>query len=190
MNEPLGGDDLNKEKLREWMHKLNEWDPNLFILSHIPVSIRAYFSRFKRKVVIAKMAKEPALASKYRLKLHRAYAADDMMKDTEALKASTNQLERLLDMADEELTTTEYLVGNSFTMADVMFLPILGLVELLGVYKKYIKKRKSLSSYWARVKHRPSYHVVIGRCFGSISKYRTFFITFITVAFRDLIRRY
>ena len=181
---------MNKEKLHEWMHRLNEWDPHLFTLRHIPVWIRTYFSRFKRKVVIPKMAKEPALASKYHLKLHRAYASDDMMKDTEALEANISQLERLLDMAEEQLTTTKYLVGDTFTMADAMFLPILGLIELLGVHKEYIKKRKNLSSYWASVKHRPSYHVVIGRCFGGLSKYKTFLTTFISVGLRDITQRY
>lgn len=190
INEPLGGFNVNKEKVQEWMHRIDDWDPKLFTLSHIPLKVRTYFGRFKRRVIIARMARNPAFASNFRSKLQRGYATDEMMKDTEALEANKMQLERLLDMAEEQLESTDYLAGESFTMADVMFLPLLGWMELLKVDREYIHKRQNLSRYWARVKRRPSYKVVIGQYFGGLNKYKTLFITSINVGFRTLVRKY
>ncbi|KAI5065979.1 hypothetical protein GOP47_0018603 [Adiantum capillus-veneris] len=159
LNEPLGGYDVNKERVHEWMRIVDEWEPKLFTLSSIP--------------------------------LKRAYATDEMMKDTEALEQNKRQLERLLDMAEEQLESSEYLAGESFTMADVMFLPLLGWMELLGVSREYInKKRKNLSRYWAKVKRRPSYYAVIGKYFGGVNRYKTLLTNSIIVSFQTLIRRY
>lgn len=190
INEPLGGYDVNKERVQEWMRLINEWEPKFFTISNIPAKVRTYFGRFKRRVIIAKMARNPALASNLRAKLQRAYATDEMMKDVEALEENKRQLERLLAMAEEQLDSTQYLAGESFTMADVMFLPLLGWLELLGVHREYIHKRPNLARYWVKVKRRPTYHTCIGKYFGGLNKYKTLFTTSINVGFRTLIRRY
>lgn len=190
MNEPLGGFDVNKEIVQDWMQRIEEWHPKIFTLSHIPVKLRAYFGRFKRRVIIARMARNPSLASNFRAKLQRVYATEDMVKDTEAVEENRVQLERLLDMAEGQLESTQYLAGESFTMADVMFMPLLGWMELLSVDREYIHKRLCLSRYWATVKRRPSYYVVIGHYFGGLNKYKTFFTTSVNVGFRSLVRKY
>eukprot|EP00250_Pteridium_aquilinum_P013001 c21071_g1_i2 orf=1114-1632(+) len=172
------------------MQWIDEWDPKPFTLSHIPLKVRTYFGRFKRRVIIARMERNPAFASNFSSKLQRVYATDEMLQDTDALEENKRQLERLFDMAEEQLESTQYLAGESFTMADVMFLPLLGWMELLRVDREYIHKRPSLLRYWAQVKRRPSYYVVIGRYFGGINKYKTLFTNSINVTFRTLIRRY
>ncbi|MCO5598031.1 hypothetical protein L7F22_052120 [Adiantum nelumboides] len=190
LNEPLGGYDVNKERVQEWMRVIDAWEPKLFTLSNVPVKVRTYFGRFKRRVIIAKMAQNPSLAGYLRAKLQRAYATDELMKDAEVLEQNRRQLERLLDMAEEQLQSTEYLAGESFTMADVMLLPLLGWIELLGVSREYIRGRKNLSHYWMKVKRRPSYNAVVGKYFGGINKYVTLLTNSINVSFRTLIRRY
>lgn len=190
MNEPLGGSDVNKEKIKEWMHRIDEWDPKPFTLSHIPLKLRMYFGRFKRRAIIARMARNPSFTSNLRLKLQRAYATDEMMNDSEALEENKRQLERLLDMAEEHLENTGYLAGESFTMADVMLLPVLGWMELLRVDKEYILQRQSVARYWAKMKRRPSYKVVIGQYLGGLNKYKTLFTTSVDVSFRTIFQRY
>lgn len=190
VNEPLGKDDVDRDKVQEWLRRIDEWDSKLFTLSHIPFKVCKYFSRFKRRVAIARMARNPDLASKYHAKLHKAYATEEMLKDTEALEENKKQLESILDAAEAQLATTEYLAGGSFTMADVMMIPVLGWMQLLGVEKELMKVRPRLWKYWLKAKHRPSYQAVIGRYFAGWNRYRTLVSTALYVALHDLFRRY
>ncbi|KAH7294763.1 hypothetical protein KP509_27G017600 [Ceratopteris richardii] len=190
INEPLGGISVNKERIEEWMRRINAWEFRPFTLSNIPIKMRTYFGRFKRRVIIAKMARNPSLASNLRGKLQRAYATEEMMNTAEILEGSKRQLQDLLDMAEQQLESSPYLVGESFTMADVMFIPVLGWLELLSVDKEYIHKRKNISCYWDKAKRRASYKLVIGKHFGGLNKYKTFLTTTINVSFRTLTKRY
>lgn len=190
INEPLGTHDVDREKLLEWMKKVTEWSPKLFTLSHIPYKLRRYFSRFKRRVVIARMASNPELSSKYRVKLHNAYATEELLENPEAVTANKQQLIDLLDASESQLASTEYLAGGSFTMADVVFIPLLARMELLSVENEYINSRSHLSEYWAKMKQRPTYHTVIGRYFSGLNKYKTLLTTALNIGFRDLFRRY
>lgn len=190
LNVPLGRDNVDKEKLQEWMGRIDGWDPKLFTLSRIPWKIRKYFSRFKRRAAIAMMARNPDLADKYHSKLREAYETEEMLKDREALEANQVQLENLLDAAEVQLGKTDYLAGASFTMADVMLLPVLGWMELLRMDKKLLKSRPRLAAYWSKAKRRPSYHRAIGKYFAGCNKYTTFLTTAVVVSFRDIFRRY
>eukprot|EP00249_Psilotum_nudum_P023682 c28955_g1_i4 orf=168-962(-) len=190
VNEPLGMNDIDRERLEEWMQKVDEWNPKLFTLSHTPFKLRRYFSRFKRRVAIARMAENPDLASKYRSKLHNAYATEELLNNIDEINANEQQLINILDAADSLLASTQYLAGASFTMADVMLIPVLARLELLQLDKEFIHSRNQLSEYWARVKHRPSYHKVIGQYFSGFNRHKTFFTTAFTVGLRDFFRKY
>ncbi|KAF9607104.1 hypothetical protein IFM89_032220 [Coptis chinensis] len=84
------------------------------------------------------MAESPDLASVYHLKLKDAYDIADKLKDPDALKESEEQLVQLLGEVELQLNETYYLVGDEFSMEDVMLIPLLALIELLGLEVDYI----------------------------------------------------
>lgn len=190
INAPLGGDVVDREKMLEWMKKIDEWNPKLFTLMHVPKKYILFFTRFKRRVIIARMAESGELAGKYHSKLQDAYATEEQLKDPDALNHSKELLINLLDDADNQLAESTYLSGEEFSMADAMFVPVLARIEVLNKGDEYISSRTHLSDYWNRVKKRPSYHAVIGKYFSGWRKYRTLYSTYCTVWVRNLFRRY
>lgn len=178
------------DEVMEWIQKIEDWSPKLFTLSHIPAKYRLFVSKFIRRVIIARMAESPDLASVYHVKLREAYATEDNLKETESLKQSEEKLAALLDDVEVQLNETPYLAGEEFTMADSMFIPILARITLLNLDEEYINCRPKVAEYYELVKHRPSYHVVIGKYFAGWRKYHTLFKTLCFLCIRSMFRRY
>lgn len=177
INEPLGGDAVDREKMLVWMRWIDLWNPKLFTLRHVPQKYRLFFSRFQRRAAIARMAECPELADKYHLKLRSAYATEEQLKDKEMINSSNELLIKILDAAEGQLSSTNFLAGGAFSMADCMFIPILARINLLNLEEEYIGSRSHLLDYWNRVKKRPSYHAVIGKYFSGWKKYKTLYAT-------------
>ncbi|XP_077231649.1 glutathione S-transferase family protein [Tasmannia lanceolata] len=186
------GDNIapNSREVTEWMEKIQSWSAKIFTLSHIPERYRLFVSRFTRRVVIARMAESPNLASAYHLKLKDAYEIEDKLKDPDILRQSEEQLSRLLDEAELQLNETPYLAGQEFSMADCMFVPVLARLALLNLEDKYIASRPKIVEYWKVVKLRPSYKVVIGKYFSGWRRYKTLLKTMCFVCIRNTVRRY
>lgn len=190
INEPLGGDAVDREKMLVWMRWIDLWNPKLFTLRHVPQKYRLFFSRFQRRAAIARMAECPDLADKYHLKLRSAYATEEQLKDKEMINSSNELLIKILDAAEGQLSSTNFLAGGAFSMADCMFIPILARINLLNLEEEYICSRSHLLDYWNRVKKRPSYHAVIGKYFSGWKKYKTLYATYSSVWVRNLFKRY
>ncbi|ERN08746.1 glutathione S-transferase TCHQD [Amborella trichopoda] len=183
-------EDSNQEKVEEWMKKIQAWSAKTFTLAHIPDKHRLFVSRFTRRVVIARMAESPDLASLYHMKLREAYETEEKLKDAALVRRSEEQLDHLLDEVERQLRETHFLCGDAFSMADAMFVPVLARIELLGLGEKYISCRPGIEEYWKVVKSRHSYRVVIGKFFSGWRKYKTLFSTFSIVFIRNVLKRY
>ncbi|KAK6939934.1 hypothetical protein RJ641_029465 [Dillenia turbinata] len=83
----------------------------------------------------------------------------------------------LLDQVEAKLSEASYLAGEEFTMADVMFIPVLTRLELLQLEDEYIRTRPSIAEYWEVVKQRHSYKKVIVKYFSGWRRYKTLFKT-------------
>ncbi|XP_073032708.1 glutathione S-transferase TCHQD-like isoform X1 [Primulina eburnea] len=187
-----GGDDtaLSSREVIEWIHKLQEWNHKFFTLSHLPPKHRLSVSRFLRRVVIARMAECPELASAYHHKLKEEYETEAKLKESDAVRLSEEHLERILDEAEVKLSETMYLVGEEFTSADVVFIPILSRLFLMNLEEKYINSRPNLCEYWDVMQKRPSYKMVIGKYFDGWRKLKTLLKTWCLVQIRSLLKRY
>ncbi|KAK7301438.1 hypothetical protein RJT34_12302 [Clitoria ternatea] len=174
----------------EWMQRIQEWDPKLFTLFQIPEKYRLYVSKFIRRVVIARMSESPELASDYHRKLREAYETEEKLKEAEVLRRSKEDLVRLLDEVERQLSETPFLAGQEFTMADVMLIPVLARLELLDLEKEYIVGRPNIAEYWLLVQQRPSYKKVIGKYFNGWRKHKTLLKTWCLVRIRTLLKRY
>lgn len=181
---------VDRTEVMEWMHKIQGWSSKIFTLSHVPEKYRLFVSRFVRRVVIARMAESPDLASVYHLKLKDAYETEDKLKDPNVLKESEEQLGRLLDEAEMQLNETKYLAGDEFTVADAMFIPVLARIALLNLEDEYISCRPKIAEYCKVMKLRPSYRAVIGKYFTGWRKYKTLLKTLCFVCIRSMFRRY
>ncbi|GMP79543.1 hypothetical protein CsSME_00035036 [Camellia sinensis var. sinensis] len=172
------------------MNKIQEWNPKYFTLSHIPEKYRLFVSKFIRRVVISRMAESPDLASAYHRKLREEYETEDKLKNPEVLRRSEERLVMLLDEAETKLSETSYLVGEEFTMADVMFIPVLTRLELLNLQDEYVHCRPNIARYLNVVKKRPSYKKVIGKYFSGWRKYKSLLETWCFLRIRSMLRRY
>lgn len=177
-------------EVMEWMQKIDGWNPKLFTLSHVPNKYRLFVSKFVRRVVIARMAESPDLASVYHVKLRDAYEVEDKLADPDLLKQNEDKLVSLLDEAEQQLYETQYLAGEDFTMADAMFIPVLARLTLLNLEEEYVTCRPKIAEYYELVKHRPSYKKVIGRYFSGWRKYRTLLKTLCFLCIRSMFRKY
>lgn len=177
-------------QVMDWMLKIEEWNPKIFTLSHIPDKYRLFVSKFVRRVVIARMSEAPELASVYHVKLRDAYEIEDKLKNPDVVKQSEEKLVRLLDDAEMQLQETPYLAGEEFTLADAMYIPVLVRVTLLNLEEEYISCRPKIAEYYELVKRRPSYKKVIGKHFSGWRKYRILVKTVCLLCIRSMFRRY
>ncbi|KAG6388641.1 hypothetical protein SASPL_150073 [Salvia splendens] len=134
-------------------------------------------SRQRRSRRMGWLTALPKLASAYHRKLKEAYDAEDKLKDPETLRRSEEHLEKILDEADEKLSQTTYLLGEEFTLADIVLVPLLSRLVLLNLKNKYVATRPRIAKYWNLVKTRPSYIKVIGRYFDGWRRHNTLFKT-------------
>lgn len=187
-----GGDDakLSGREALEWMHKVQEWNPKYYTLSHIPEKHWFYVSKFIRKVVIARMAECPDLASSYHLRLKDEYKTEEKLKDPDVIKRSEGHLVRLLDEVEAQLNETSHLAGDEFTMADVVLIPVLARLVLLKLEDEYINSRPNIAEYWSMMQQRPSYKKVIGKYFDGWRRQKTLMKTWCFIHMRSLLRRY
>ncbi|CAL9096305.1 unnamed protein product, partial [Musa acuminata var. zebrina] len=177
-------------KVMEWVERIESWNPKIFTLTHIPDKYRLFVSKFIRRVVISRMVEAPDLACLYHVKLREAYETEDNLKGPMNLQQSEEKLSSLLDDAEIQLSATTYLVGEDFTTADSMFVPILARITLLDLEEKYISCRPKITAYYDLVKRRPSYKKVIGKYFGGWRKYRTLLKTMCFLCIRSMFGKY
>lgn len=174
----------------EWMHKIQEWNPKYFTLSHVPVNYRLFVSKFIRRVIIARMAEAPDLATSYHSKLRTAYETEEKLRSAEVLKRSEEHLVKLLDEVETKLSATLYLAGEEFSLADVMLIPILARLVLLKLEDKYINNRPHILEYWHVVQRRASYKKVIGMYFSGWRRQKTLIKTWCFLRVRSMLKRY
>ncbi|XWS21684.1 hypothetical protein CRYUN_Cryun30bG0075400 [Craigia yunnanensis] len=181
---------FSSEEVIEWLRKIQEWNPKYFTLLHIPNKYRLFVSKFIRKVVIARMAESPDLASDYHCMVREAYDIEEKLKNPDVLKRSKEHLVQLLDEVEIKLNETTYLVGDEFTMADLMLIPVLARLVLLDLDNEYISSRPNIAEYWGLVQQRPSYKKVIGKYFNRWRKHKTLMKTWCLLHIRNLLKRY
>lgn len=136
------------------------------------------------------MSEFPDLVTAYHTKLKEAHETEDKLHDPQVLQRSEQHLIKLLEEVEMQLENTLYLAGDEFTLADVMLVPVLARLTLLGLEKTYISGRPKLAEYWTLVQQRTSYKKVIGKHFGGWKRRKTLFKTWCIVRMRCLLKRY
>lgn len=81
--------------------------------------------------------------------------------DPAAIQAARDRLAHTGDVLDARLEGARYFGGESFSLADVMFMPYVALLEVMGD-GDLVAKRPSFARWWSEVSARPSWVKTLG----------------------------
>lgn len=157
VEKPLGFNRVDQNKVQEWLEKIHSWDSKLFTTSYFPNGAHNFMSKFNRQVAISRLARYPDLAEKYHKQLKDMHTMEERSKDQEYLALNKSELISLLNAAENQLSSTEFLAGAAFSVADCALIPILARIEVLKLDKEYFHKRPRLIYYFEEIKKRQSY---------------------------------
>ncbi|MFQ6663089.1 hypothetical protein Gotur_030731 [Gossypium turneri] len=77
--------------------------------------------------------------------------------DTALVLSCQQKLEKVLDIYEQRLSTTTYLAGDSFTVADLSHLPALRyLVDDVGMWHM-VSQRKHVNAWWETISNRAAW---------------------------------
>ncbi|KAG0627919.1 hypothetical protein M758_2G238000 [Ceratodon purpureus] len=161
---PLGGDSVDRAFVDEWLNKVNAWDGNLFVAANTPGGAALKVStEYKIKVAEANAKKNPDMADLYKEKISTMTKnLIDNPNNKAVSDDNRKQLVALLDEANARLATNKYLAGPAYTMADVIFTPVLYRIYQLKFDSEYLDPRPNIKNYYQELEKRPSYKAVFG----------------------------
>lgn len=155
---PLGGDKVDRQFVSEWLKKVDAWDGNLYAAAGSGAgSFLKVSNNHKIRVAEAAAKRNPDLADVYMKKIETLKKTNEEPSNKEAVEANKAQLVGLLDEADTRLSSTKYLAGDEYTMADVIFTPVLYRIPQVSQEKELLDPRVNVKKYWGDLKKRPSY---------------------------------
>lgn len=157
-NGPLGGDKVDRKFVSEWITKVDSWDGNLYAAAFSGAgSVLKLSNNHKIKVAEAAAKKSPDLADVYKQKVESLKKINEEPSDKAKVAANKEQLVGLLDEANSRLNSTKYLAGDEYSMADVIFTPVLYRIPQVSQDKELLDPRVNVKKYWGELKKRPSY---------------------------------
>lgn len=107
------------------------------------------------------------------MSVEQSYVSAPMMKfvfkhvfqrdiPAEALAAARTEVEHAVSVIDKHLATSAYLAGDSFSLADICFLPYVDYTVATPLGEVY-RQAPHWSAWWTRVSERPTWRKVAGR---------------------------
>ncbi|WIA34352.1 hypothetical protein OEZ86_012689 [Tetradesmus obliquus] len=162
---PLGGSQVDQGLASRWADRIHKWDGNLFLAANGDpgaAKLLGKLTDFKMKYAEARAAQHPELKDTYSSKIQSMKAADATAKDAAAVAANNALLLGLLDDAEQQLASSSFLAGPAYSVADVMFTPVLFRLGMANKTGEYLKPRPHVSEYYNRMKERPSFKAAFG----------------------------
>jgi glutathione S-transferase len=80
----------------------------------------------------------------------------------ETITAAGEQTEKALAVMDKQLASSAFFAGDSFTLADVSFMPYVE-YAILTPAKDLIAKHPHVTAWWSKVSERPTWRKAVGR---------------------------
>jgi glutathione S-transferase len=144
-------DAVGRAKMRAWLRFLEEV-PTAAI--RVP-SFNAFFAR-----AFWAQGREAFEALRARLPLRKQFYSKMRATgfDDEDVENSRERLQSALERAEKALKKGEWLLGEQFTLADIVYIPTVVRMDDLGLSHMW-KDMSGLTAWYARVKVRPSFAV-------------------------------
>jgi len=83
--------------------------------------------------------------------------------DPAALEAAAKKLHETFEVMEKTLTGRKFLVGDSFTAADLVFMPFTEYLLQCEGYGNVLDKYPNVKAWWANISSRPSWKKVTGK---------------------------
>eukprot|EP00243_Klebsormidium_subtile_P004368 TRINITY_DN18347_c0_g1_i1.p1 TRINITY_DN18347_c0_g1~~TRINITY_DN18347_c0_g1_i1.p1 ORF type:complete len:316 (+),score=101.88 TRINITY_DN18347_c0_g1_i1:25-972(+) len=161
---PLGGSQVDKEKVDFWCKSMNDFDGNYFAAAWAPSPIGPLLKdqlQYKKAFVEHYAKKNPELADFYKSKAE--WSAKELAKtgDETEKKKIKDEAAALLSTAEKQLAQTEFVAGPVISIADAMFATLLSRTEVAS--KELINDYPKVKEYWKKFKARKSYATVVAQ---------------------------
>jgi glutathione S-transferase len=145
---------LDRHAMRLWCRKIDELHPACGILTYA-IGVRPGMLKRPTEEVDALVEAIPDPARQ----AVRRSVIDHGVEAPEFAGAHTAHV-KLFDLADEALSRSPCLVGDTLTLADAAFLPYVLRVDHLGL-GRLLEKRSSLAAWYERMRARPAYQTAV-----------------------------
>ncbi|XP_073391330.1 glutathione S-transferase TCHQD isoform X4 [Physcomitrium patens] len=187
----LGGDAVDRTFVSEWLTKVNAWDGNLFAMFNSPArGMFRYVTKFKIKTAESYAQRFPDLADVYRKKVVSMKQVLREVDDAETVNANMAQLVALLDEAEMRLRNFKFLAGNQYSVADVIFTPVVYRLFSTKKDQEYLNSRPHIRTYYQDLKTRSSYKKVFGISDTSLGTMWVVLPALLKVFWTNFTRRY
>ncbi|KAE9466282.1 hypothetical protein C3L33_01806, partial [Rhododendron williamsianum] len=87
--------------------------------------------------------------------------ANGERSDLALVRNCENKLEKVLDIYEQRLSKSNYLAGDSFTLADLSHLPGLRYLMDEAGLGHMVRNRKNVNSWWMEISSRPAWKKVM-----------------------------
>lgn len=152
-----------REKMDEWLERMNAFPTREFsygvqgIALLKPLMKRSYDLR--RKVLRKHRDKNPDLAERYNARLQDIDSWQKVSTSPEQVEALRQKAQAILDDMEAELAHGKpWLVGESFTLADIWMMTYLSRLKQFGMTHWWENgKRPLVDAYYQRLQARPSF---------------------------------
>ncbi|GJP36058.1 hypothetical protein CLOM_g20592 [Closterium sp. NIES-68] len=163
IGQPMGGSIVDHDAAATWLTRVAAWDEEALAYSKMSLSAAQSITRFRRRVCVERMARNPDLVSAYGALLARYQTLEATIAAGHAATTSLRQLEALLDEAERTLSNPNnvFLAGREASIADVCFAPVLASVDRAGLSQKLLKTRPALAEYNKRMTRRQSFRTAV-----------------------------
>eukprot|EP00850_Spirogloea_muscicola_P019348 SM000188S03843 [mRNA] locus=s188:233901:235887:- [translate_table: standard] len=166
IGKPLGGDAVDSAKVDEWLTKSNHWEDTPYTFAHGNLKQSLQISQFRIKVAEARLKEHPEMADIYNKRLEVMRETEKNFQDKDYVAKLDAELINLLDDAEKQLSTTKWLAGSEYSLADAFFTAVLARVEFVKVHVPLMNEKPHVKEFFGAVKARPSYKHVIGKYEG------------------------
>lgn len=157
--QPLGGNNVDRGAVKEWLDLVDKWDGNLFAagMGGPAAKLLGVLSDYKKQYAQARMAEHPELREIYEKKLASMEKMGKESSDPTAIESNKQQLHSLLDKAEGVLAKQPYLAGAEYSAADVIITPVLFRIHTFSQDSTYVDPRPHVKEYYKRLQARPSF---------------------------------
>ncbi|GAQ87850.1 hypothetical protein KFL_003820050 [Klebsormidium nitens] len=165
---PLGGSEVDKEKVDFWLEKMNDFDGNYFAAAWAPSPVGPLLKdqlEYKKGFVEHYAKKDPELADFYKSKSEWTTKELAKIADASEKKKIKDEAASLLGTAEKQLAETEFVAGPVISIADAMFATLLSRTEVAS--KELINDYPKVKEYWKKFKARKSYATVVAQYQGA-----------------------
>ena len=148
-------DPYARSQVRLWLKHVDELHAHCGTIT-AAVAFRRYFMRQTpdgRDAYVARML-DPGKRDRLQRIMDRGLAAPDAMDAARRYDTFVGAMESALGQSD-------YLVGNSFTLADAAAIPYINRADMLGLAGLWESRRPRVADWYARMRQRPSFNSAI-----------------------------